>query len=203
MPKKSPPAKTPARRCIEAIDELFDYVRARYWETDREHYMDNNELKHLAELEGRVVGLLTQFADGKIAVPKNHPNNESKEKNIWYTPLTGIKGFFVGPGANLDCDDHWEPKMLGVRAAVQATLGEEIGGKKPSVKRSEVIEERDKWIYDLCCQESPVVTYTNISRRLVKIKKWPPIESKQGILEAAKRYAKRHGFKAPPSRQFS
>ena len=55
------------------------------------------------------------------------------------------------------------------------------------------------WIYEQCCKGEP---YDAIARNLLKVNpRWNPIESKQGILAAAQRYAKRRKLPPPPRRQ--
>ena len=60
-------------------------------------------------------------------------------------------------------------------------------------------EQRDKWIYGECMKGT---VYQTIAIRLKKKpKKWPRIESNNGIKMAAARYAERHSLDAPPARQ--
>lgn len=72
--------------------------------------------------------------------------------------------------------------------------------KKPrkKVERSKETEARDKWIYELCVQGVPLWT---IKTKLDGRTTWDPIESEQGIDQAARRYAKRHKLPAPPPRR--
>jgi hypothetical protein len=67
------------------------------------------------------------------------------------------------------------------------------------VFRDELTEARDKWIYEQCCKGVP---YDSIARNLTKQNpRWNSIESKQGILAAARRYAKRRRLPPPHRRQ--
>jgi hypothetical protein len=59
-------------------------------------------------------------------------------------------------------------------------------------------DARDKWLYEQCCK---LVIYSSIVRALAKKKKWEPIESIQGIKNAANRYAEAHALPVIPSRQ--
>ena len=71
--------------------------------------------------------------------------------------------------------------------------------RQPGVKKDRLTDSRDKWVYDQCCA---AVAYDTIARRLSKKNpKWGPIKTKQGILDCAKRYARRNGLPMPPSRQ--
>jgi hypothetical protein len=86
-------------------------------------------------------------------------------------------------------------------AASQATVADPQPSQpaKGKVIRGKATEARDHWIYDECCKRTP---YESIARNLPKKNpRWFPISSKQGILQAAKRYAERHGLPPPPSRQ--
>lgn len=67
------------------------------------------------------------------------------------------------------------------------------------VARDPDLERRDKWIYEQCVA---LVPYDSIRIALAKKpSNWPKIESKQVILFAAKRYAKRHNLPPVPRRQ--
>lgn len=82
--------------------------------------------------------------------------------------------------------------------------------KKPSVKKNgkstrpqldKKIEARDKWIYQQCIKGTD---YENIKINLERkctTKKWEPIDSIQGIRQAAIRYAKRQGLPEPAKRK--
>jgi hypothetical protein len=71
--------------------------------------------------------------------------------------------------------------------------------KQRPILRDESTEARDAWIYDQCCKG---VAYTTIISTLRKDHKdWAQIKSKQGITDAAKRYAQRHTKPLPPRRQ--
>lgn len=62
--------------------------------------------------------------------------------------------------------------------------------------------DRDKWLYEQCCK---LVTYSTIRNRLEKKSggktKWEPIDSDQGVRQAANRYAKSNHLPPIPSRQ--
>ncbi len=60
-------------------------------------------------------------------------------------------------------------------------------------------ESRDKWIYGECRRGTPYQTIANRLKK--KPKKWPLIESVNGIKRAAERYAERHSLAKPPARQ--
>lgn len=65
--------------------------------------------------------------------------------------------------------------------------------------RDRDLEARDKWIYGECCKGTP---YDTIANRLKKkSRRWPRIESKQGVRAAAIRYAERHKLPEIPRRQ--
>ena len=65
--------------------------------------------------------------------------------------------------------------------------------------RDKSLEARDRWIYQECCRR---VAYDTIAIRLKsKPSSWPRIESKQGIQNAAKRYAERNNLPPIPKRQ--
>jgi hypothetical protein len=59
-------------------------------------------------------------------------------------------------------------------------------------------EERDKFIYDSCCMGTK---YVSIINRVSNNEDWEFIESAQGIRNAAKRYAERHGLPLPGPRK--
>lgn len=67
------------------------------------------------------------------------------------------------------------------------------------VIRAKALEARDKWIYEQCCK---LVPYQDIADELgAKKEQWKKIGSPQGIIRAAKKYAKRHGLLPPPPRR--
>jgi hypothetical protein len=116
MANKPSPERSAAHYLIEAIDELVEWVKAHYLEVKPE--LNEDEWNELAELEGRVVGLLA--AVGRIPF-QSQPNIRSSHQWMLYTAGTGLSYFFCGKGRSLDCDDQWEPKMRALRAAVQVS----------------------------------------------------------------------------------
>jgi hypothetical protein len=72
-------------------------------------------------------------------------------------------------------------------------------GAVPARLQDERSEARDRWIYELCQQN---VAYDTIASRLRREHpEWRKITSKQGILQAAQRYAEKHCLNPPPRRQ--
>ena len=71
--------------------------------------------------------------------------------------------------------------------------------EREPAKLDKLTEARDKWVYNECCKGT---AYDLIARNLPnKNHKWARIDTKQGILACAKRYAKRHRKPEPPPRQ--
>jgi hypothetical protein len=68
-------------------------------------------------------------------------------------------------------------------------------------RRDKKIEARDRWIYKRCCARVPYKEIiVKLSRRQAG-NGWRRITSKQGIQNAARRYAERHQLELPPPRQ--
>jgi hypothetical protein len=83
--------------------------------------------------------------------------------------------------------------------ALKAERDEDTKKKSAMLVRDKMKEARDKWIYEQWCCRVP---YDTIRLKLPKKnKRWPRISSKQGILQAAQAYARRHGLEQPPPRQ--
>jgi hypothetical protein len=79
---------------------------------------------------------------------------------------------------------------------VQAKNGKAVKAKP---LRDKALEDRDRWIYAECCRGT---AYDTIASKLTKKPQdWPRIESKQGIQNAAKKYAERNGLPPIPRRQ--
>jgi hypothetical protein len=69
----------------------------------------------------------------------------------------------------------------------------------PARVRDKAVDARDRWIYAECCKG---IAYDTMARALTKKPaSWPRIDSKQGIQNAAKRYAQRHNLAPIPKRQ--
>jgi hypothetical protein len=66
------------------------------------------------------------------------------------------------------------------------------------ILRDAETEERDEWIYQQCCRG---VAYKTIGSQLPSQNTHWSEMSKQGVLQAARRYAKRHSLPEPPPRQ--
>jgi len=66
-------------------------------------------------------------------------------------------------------------------------------------KRDKATEARNKWIYEQCYKGIPYDTI--VIRLKKKPKSWDRIDSKQGILACARKYAERHSLPPPPPRQ--
>jgi len=85
----------------------------------------------------------------------------------------------------------------------QSTIAK-VDGKADNVNKVPVLvvgqnEKRDKWIYQEAIKGT---TWDSIKRNLLeKHKPWERIESPQGIINAARRYANRHNLTLPPPRQ--
>jgi hypothetical protein len=71
-------------------------------------------------------------------------------------------------------------------------------GNRQSLPAATANAERDEWLYDQCCA---LVKYEAIIGQLRKRTEWEPIDSPQGIKNAANRHAERNGLPAIPSRQ--
>jgi hypothetical protein len=97
------------------------------------------------------------------------------------------------------------PHQGGGRGNGAGALDPAVKGKQAGRKgvRDKKMEARDKWIYQQCCKgnEMPLDKIVAELKRCASKRRWRVINSIQGIRIAAARYAKRHGLKAPPSRQ--
>lgn len=68
-------------------------------------------------------------------------------------------------------------------------------------------EERDRWIYDLCCRGVPHAEIRHrLNQQIASAKAdgravWEPHESNQAVHQAAIRYAERHELSPPPARK--
>lgn len=76
--------------------------------------------------------------------------------------------------------------------------------QRPSMAAKPILpnDARDAWVYEQCCK--PDVKYDTIVRRLKERaaeENWKIVSTKQGIQEAARRYAVRHKLPPPPSRK--
>jgi hypothetical protein len=87
--------------------------------------------------------------------------------------------------------------VFSLMAALMSSSGDK---PKPRKKiRDKSIEARDRWIYAECLKLTP---YDTIALRLKKKPPaWPRIGTKQGIYDAAKKYAKRNNLPPIPPRQ--
>jgi hypothetical protein len=67
--------------------------------------------------------------------------------------------------------------------------------------RDRKTEARDRWIYQQCCKGRKYQAIAAELGRVAQQKNWTKISSKQGIHQAAVRYARRHQPAPPPRRQ--
>jgi hypothetical protein len=121
-------------------------------------------------------------------------------------PLCYGRGWCLGPPRRpcwlvyID-NPEWLLAMRGLAAALDArTQPKKRGPGKRS--RSPLLEARDKWLYEQCCDTS--LTYEKIKgelRRCHQNKAWTMLASIQGIRNAATNYAARHNLAPPPPRQ--
>jgi hypothetical protein len=70
-----------------------------------------------------------------------------------------------------------------------------------STRQKKALEQRNKWIYQQCCNGVPYKSIVAELKKLGPQKGWPLITSKQGIQAAATRYAEGHGHEKPAPRQ--
>ena len=127
--------RDPALRLLAAIDELVAFVRVNYWEvTNPRQELDETTWQKLADMEGRVVGLLAQVAAGRFS--SLIQSNQAAHDSYKFTSGTGIRYFFSGQGREIDRDDVWEPKMRALRAAVQTVIESEKIGTSPAIENS-------------------------------------------------------------------
>jgi hypothetical protein len=98
-----------------------------------------------------------------------------------------------------DAAQNSQPAATSVESAHES---DQSGGQQVTQRRRKVdpaTDARDKWIYERCVK---LVAYDVIARKLrEKPKTWPRISTKQGIRQAAERYAARHGLEPIPARQ--
>ncbi len=118
---------------------------------------------------------LSKFANGYIG---------AEELRDWLAALPDY-GFDVWVEA-IESEAHRSPRIV---VPFSERAREDAREKRP-VKCDRLTEARDKWVYNECCKGT---AYDSIARKLPKKNaNWEIIETKQGILACAKRYAKRH-----------
>ena len=119
---------SPERQLLEAIDALMAIAASCYFRPGRPlRCLNKEERKHLYDLEGRVVGLVTIVQDGKIPFEgrPSHCPDPSR-----FTPATGLQCTVFPRGLSIGRSPAWEAKMLSLRAAVQAIVDcQEINGQ--------------------------------------------------------------------------
>jgi hypothetical protein len=149
---------------LAAIDELIAFVHAHYLEVlNPRRELDEAEWRMLMDLEGRVIGLLSQVANELMTSLIQTNPTPSQTGGVWpnlyrYTP-TGIKYLFSGRGREIDRDDVWEPKMYALRAAVQSAVGEHAAlnhQKDTLVSEGQDNGERSQPIAELLKHGTPI-----------------------------------------------
>jgi hypothetical protein len=116
----SPSVSSPERQLLEAIDELMAIAASCYFQPGRPlRHLNKEERKHLYDLEGRIVGLVSIVQDGKIPLEgrPSHCPDPSR-----FTPATGLPCTVSPRGLSIGRSPAWEAKMLSLRAAVQAVV---------------------------------------------------------------------------------
>jgi hypothetical protein len=94
----------------------------------------------------------------------------------------------------------YKSDLIASRDAVKGRVGESLSvGSDSRVIRDKHSEARDKWIYEECCRGTAYDRIAIILKK--KPKGWARIDSKQGVRNAAIRYAKRHKLPDIPKRQ--
>jgi len=117
---------------LTAIEELIAYVTSRLWGAGgKDHVLSSDDFRQVAELEGRVVGLLATVAGGRLSF--QHIIDEPKRQGSHYTAATGVKYSHVFGGVMLEPSHHWKTKMQSLRAAAQAIVDEEAADKDTSL----------------------------------------------------------------------
>jgi hypothetical protein len=134
-------AISPARQLFAAIDELMALAASFYFQPGQPlRALNKEERQHFFDLEGRVVGLVSVVADGRIPFegrPANCPNPSR------YTVATGLPCTISNLGMTLTRNAAWEAKMLSVRGSVQAVIDtEEASGQKD--KKPDTVGKRKK-----------------------------------------------------------
>jgi hypothetical protein len=89
---------------------------------------------------------------------------------------------------------------------LQEALGGAGSPPRPTRRRigpDEKQEARDQWIYEQYCKgrTMPLAKIAAELKKIADSRGWTKISSIQGISQAARRYAQRHGKPAPPARQ--
>lgn len=92
-----------------------------------------------------------------------------------------------------------EETVANLAAWIELTAGQSAS-KPVRIKRDRETEARDKWIYQQCDAKVP---YSTIIIKLKEKVSWELIDTPQGILAAARRYATRHDKPQPPPRRQS
>lgn len=113
----------------------------------------------------------------------------------------GVTDYLKSFSADIRCEaqqaiERWKANAPSDRAEVSVEAPRGQLQRERKLNRS--TEARNRWIYEQCHKGVP---YTTISIQLkTKPKTWDRIESQQGIVQAAQRYAKRHKLPPPPRR---
>jgi len=103
------------------------------------------------------------------------------------------------PTLTKNFDDDRVALMDHCQELMEFAIGEiRLEDSKGSTTATTANDERDKWLYEQCCK---LVKYETIISRLSKKTKWEPIDTPQGIKDAANRYADRHNLPSIPFRQ--
>ena len=216
--------RSAAIRCITACQALITYARLtheRWFEAQQEGGLAAlaNGLAAAIELGSRIrresrltLGPLVTFGD--VTARNAHVAAlELAEKAATKIRLSNFAYGFVGAEElrnwlaslpdypfdvwleAIESEAHRAPRV----AAPTSELQQKSKVKKGPVKRDRLMEARDKWVYGECCKGTQ---HKTIALKLPKKNpKWPRITTKQGILDCAKRYARRNGLPAPPPRQ--
>jgi hypothetical protein len=78
---------------------------------------------------------------------------------------------------------------------------QEICEGKSSSKNKGSNDDRDKWIYEQCARRTPYKKIVILLKEIADQKGWDVITTKQGIYDAAKRFAKAHCLPSLPRRK--
>jgi hypothetical protein len=112
---------SPARSLVDAIDELMEYVESRFtWNPDERRIWTPEEQQRLIALDGKIGGLLTVVAGGRIVYQKP----ELDQYASWRTDCTGLNvSFRKREMAVLAyCNQNWNIKVRSLRLESAGTV---------------------------------------------------------------------------------
>jgi hypothetical protein len=131
--------------------------------------------------------------------PNAEPPANRAERRALLAYLPGIEKMFRERGCLPEGQTiHWVGRQANLATICRCSFGRTITASGDQPKGN---EGRDQWIYEQCCKGVPYKEIPAALRKQQPSNGWRLITTKQGIQDAARRYARRNTLELPPARQ--